>query len=395
MRAEFNAIDVGCGDCLFLILENEDRSFHIMIDCENYDKAKNYVVNRLHNRIDLLIITHIDKDHLPGVTDMIYSNQNLQIGKILFNCYQREPAGEKDLLTEEAKNRLLELKGNIPVIADAIDSKIDSEHARLLSEAILGYEARTGRKIWERNYITTNSPDLLLGEWGKIKFLSPSQEYLNELDKQFRRMFRNIMYDEIDDKEYEENASIYEIMMHYINQETTLSNAPDSKISSISIYTEENFRAIGLKEGQERRIENKSSIAFAWEYQNVPRMLFFGDAEAQLLAEQIKAKYQNRPLLLDLIKVSHHGSYTNTSNALLGEIDAKYYVLSGGKGTTPNIRTMAKIIVRPLMNGMDRRVLYYTKKTPSISEIISNKDRLTTLPNFEFKHNEQPIVFTY
>lgn len=56
MRAEFNAIDVGCGDCLFLILENNDRSFHIMIDCENYDKAKDYIVNRLHNKIDLLTV---------------------------------------------------------------------------------------------------------------------------------------------------------------------------------------------------------------------------------------------------------------------------------------------------------------------------------------------------
>lgn len=97
MKAEFNAIDVGCGDCLFLLLDNEGMSFNIMVDCENYDKAKDYTINRLHNHIDLLIVTHIDKDHIPGVTDMINTNEYLYIGNISFNCYQRAPLGEKDV----------------------------------------------------------------------------------------------------------------------------------------------------------------------------------------------------------------------------------------------------------------------------------------------------------
>lgn len=400
MKVEFNAIDVGCGDCLFLLLENEGATFNIMIDCENYDKAKDYIKNRLHNKIDLLIVTHIDKDHVPGVTDMINKNSDIIINKILFNCYQREPIGDKDVLPEKIRQRLLELKGNIPIIADAIDSKIDAEHARLLSEAILNYESRIGRKIWERSYITCDSPDLSLNEWGNIKFLSPSQEYLDELDILFKRMFRNLMFDDIDGKMYDENSSIFEIMMHYVIQENLLSHPLgtfDSKISSSSKspYTEENIRNVSLMEKPEPRIENKASIAFSWEYQGSPRMFFFGDADALLLEQQIKAKYPNRPIALDLIKISHHGSLTNTTKSLLDEIDAKYYVLSGGKGTTPNISTMAKIIVRPLIPGVDRRVLYYTKATPSIQKLINNKNRLNTFPNFDFTHNEQPIVFTY
>ncbi|SDG70828.1 hypothetical protein SAMN05216518_1564 [Bacteroidales bacterium KHT7] len=400
MRVEFNAIDVGCGDCLFLLLENEGATFNIMIDCGNYDKAKDYIMNGLHNKIDLLIVTHIDNDHVPGLTDMINKNSDIIINKILFNCYQREPIGDKDVLTDEAKHRLLELKGNIPIIADAIDSKIDAEQARLLSEAILNYESRIGRKIWERSYITCDSPDLSLNEWGNIKFLSPSQGYIEELDILFKRMFRNLMFDDIDGKMYDENSSIYEIMMHYMIQENLLSHPLgtfDSKISSSSKspYTEESIRNESLKEKPEPRIENKASIAFAWEYQGCPKMFFFGDADALLLERQIKAKYTNRPIALDLIKISHHGSLTNTTKSLLNEIDAKYYVLSGGKGSTPNISTMAKIIVRPLIPGVDRRVLYYTKATPSIKEFINNKNNLNTLPDFDFIRNEHPIIFTY
>lgn len=400
MKVEFNAIDVGCGDCLFLLLENEGMTFNIMIDCGNYDKAKDYIMNRLHNKIDLLIVTHIDNDHVPGVTDMLNKNTDIKINKILFNCYQREPIGDKDILTEETKHRLVELKGNIPIIADAIDLKIDGKHACLLSEAILNYESRIGRKIWERTYITCDSPDLDLNGWGNIKFLSPSQGYLDELDILFKRMFRNLMFDDIDGKTYDENSSIYEIMMHYVIQENLLDHpfdAFDSKISSSSdsLYTVDGIRTISMKEGQEQRIENKASIAFAWEYQDSPRMFFFGDADASLLEQQIKAKYPIRPVALDLIKISHHGSLTNTTNSLLNEIDAKYYVLSGGKGSTPSNSTMAKIIIRPLILGVDSRVLYYTKATPSILEMINNKNKLDTLPYFEFKHNEQPIVFRY
>lgn len=398
MRAEFKAIDVGCGDCLFLSLSNKMASFNIMIDCQNYDKAKDYVINKLHNHIDFLIVTHIDNDHVPGVTDMINKNKDLYIGQILFNCYQREPLGEKDTLPEKTKQRLLELKDNIPIIADAIDAKIGSDDARLLSEAILRYEERSNRKVWKRDYITCNS-DVQLGEggeWGTLKFLSPSQAHLDELDVQFRRMFRNLMYGDLGDKQYEENVSIYELMVLYVNQQASLEGNQYTKIASMSKYTENALRKICLREGKETRIENKTSIAFAWDYDDKPRMMFFGDAAAPQLVEQIRIKYSNLPLLLDLIKVSHHGSFNNTSNELLQLIDAQYYVLSGGKGnSTPHLITMGKIIQRPLPNGVNNRIIYYTKKTPSIAEIISNQCNLNTLPNFEFRHNDNTIVFTY
>lgn len=66
---------------------------------------------------------------------------------------------ERCFLPEDIKQRLKELKSNIPIISDAIDTKIDSEHAPLLSEAIINYESRTGHKVWERYYITCDTPD--------------------------------------------------------------------------------------------------------------------------------------------------------------------------------------------------------------------------------------------
>lgn len=185
-------------------------------------------------------------------------------------------------------------------------------------------------------------------------------------------------------------------MLQYINQQASLEGSQDTKIASMSTYDKNALQKISLLEGKETRIENKTSIAFAWDYDDKPRMMFLGDAAAPQLVEQIKEKYSNLPLLLDLIKVSHHGSFNNTSNELLQLIDAQYYVLSGGKGnSTPHLSTMAKIILRPLPNGVNNRVIYYTKETSSIAEIVSNQSNLKTLPNFEFRHNDNTIAFTY
>ena len=62
-----------------------------MIDCGKYTKEIDvYVRNSLKNKIDYLIVTHIDNDHINGLIKMLTQNPNLIIEHIIYNCYQGE-----------------------------------------------------------------------------------------------------------------------------------------------------------------------------------------------------------------------------------------------------------------------------------------------------------------
>ena len=70
MKAKVRTFQSGCGDCIFLILEDEKsgESFHIMIDCGVFTpEIKAFVDHDLGLRIDMLIETHYDDDHIGGI----------------------------------------------------------------------------------------------------------------------------------------------------------------------------------------------------------------------------------------------------------------------------------------------------------------------------------------
>lgn len=300
MKALFKSIPVGIGDCLFLILNHDGEQFSIMIDCGKYNlSVKNFVRNELNLHIDLLIITHIDNDHVCGVTKMLKSEPDLFIGEVLFNSYQREPVKTSDILTPEQKDRIKRLKGNLDIIADIVgDSKVNAEDARLLSEAIINYEKNNGREIWIRTYITNITEDLNLGarsQFGKLVFLSPSATELQELDREFLHMFKALFYPN-KKEDFVNNTTIYELIIQYINRKDE-SEFEHEKISSDAALTPKFFEQMGQKQFTETTYSNKASMAFIWVYNDVPKMLFLGDASHERVCESLKAKFENLPLL--------------------------------------------------------------------------------------------------
>ena len=77
MKATIRTFQSGCGDCIFLILEDEKsgESFHIMIDCGVFTpKIKAFVEHDLGLRIDMLIVTHYDDDHIAGIIKIPYTH---------------------------------------------------------------------------------------------------------------------------------------------------------------------------------------------------------------------------------------------------------------------------------------------------------------------------------
>lgn len=116
MTATFKTFYSGIGDCIFLLLKKKEKQYVIMVDCGVFEEPiKKFVQEELAKKIDLLIVTHIDNDHIEGVKTML-NDPEMKVGRIIFNCYQRNVLGEKRRLNKYQKERLLAIENEIGLI---------------------------------------------------------------------------------------------------------------------------------------------------------------------------------------------------------------------------------------------------------------------------------------
>lgn len=180
MKATIKTFESGAGDCEFFILRDEqtNQSLHLMIDCNILtNEIKGYIVNVLNKRIDYLIITHVDSDHIDGFTNMFKDQdlQNLTVNHLLFNCFQ--PQSENIVpIPIELKDKL----EKVPFLLPQIDS--EGEHkTNGANAASFIYQLNRHpqiKKAWRKEPIVLGTIIPLGNNRGQLHFLSPTQEDL-------------------------------------------------------------------------------------------------------------------------------------------------------------------------------------------------------------------------
>lgn len=388
----FKTINVGKGDCIMFYLKNNGHELHIMVDCGQYNQeVKDFVEEKFHNRIDYLIVTHIDDDHIVGVNAMLLSNPNLSIGLILYNCYQRT----YDKLAEWDKAMVANIKriyADVPVVIDMLEYKISAESSKLLANTILSNES--WKNAWQRDFITTQSPTLELGDdFGKVTFLSPSMNALNALDKVYRDLFWQHLYKVKDvNVGYKKEECIYEALLRcYLEN---VQNEEDVDIAEVKLDE------ICLIEARNKALSkqsetNAASIAFVWEHAD-HRVLVLGDSDPSQICESLSELYkeQNMPILYDLVKVSHHGSAHGTSLELMEKIDSEHFILTGGSKRAPSLETLARIILKPLPNGVGIREIMYNRENEILEKLSSIENSIKEKYHFSVeKINEYELSY--
>ena len=392
MKYTFRTFFCGMGDCIFLMLENGCHTLNIMVDCGKYiDEIDNFVKTELKNKIDYLIVTHIDNDHINGLITMLTKNSDLIIGNIIYNCYQRlikNAIPWTDKMTENVSR----LYGKLPIVIDMISQDINEEKAVTLAECILRKEE--WNRTWQREYVTDESPAIqLANNMGRIIFLSPSQAALDQLDKKYRKLFWQQLYKQ-KEEEYEKEETIYEALMRIAqldeDEEIKEENVNDCTINE---HTLKQYACQSLSKMDDN---NMASIAFVWEHQG-HRILFMGDADPTQVSKAIEEAYKDetKPIIFDLIKVSHHGSAHSTSKELMNMADSERFFFTGGAKERPSLQTLGRIITNPLPDGIEYRDIRYNRHNVILKKLADLSVEEKNSLHIKVNDNQNSYEFSY
>lgn len=383
MKATIKTFPCNEGDCIFMKLEDTDAhtSYHIMVDCGGLTSdIVDYIVNTFNERIDLLVATHIDSDHIDGITAMLFDSRlkDLQIDKIIYNCYQNVSNGARMATPTDIVEKM-DMISNI--VGDDSDTHISVKTSVSLGVAIAKNDHL--KNVWNKEPITEDTEPLNLGDkWGVIKFLAPTQSALDDLYSTFRKEYASVTGCRIPESPYED----WECMIELLVKLDSLRNRRfyGKKISSL-LLDEGGFLDARKAETNDSSLTtaNKASIAFVWEC-NGHRVLFLGDARCPIVAKNIQRLYGEEKQVFDAVKIAHHGSKFNTNTDFSEKVDAHTYFLTGGSETIGHdMECLSKLLFR-MEHDKFHRQLRYNVETHTIQELKSDQIKeLRDKYNFE------------
>lgn len=378
MKCFFRSFDAGIGDCnVIRLIKDDGTQYAIMVDCGKYTQAiKEYVRDVLHNHIDLLIATHIDGDHILGLTKMLNNHEGLLVDNIWYNSYRRINIKNRIGLNEQQKKILEQIKQALPVEFDAINYReISNTQGKSLAKAILEKEALY--RVWRTDYITDQTKDFILPNgFGKIVLLGPKPEALLAIEEKFKNAFDEYFM-QIWNESIECGEELQELLIRLIDY--LQCSIKKKTVASIKepIHNAAFVRNAAKDETLDDSDTNYSSIAFMLEC-NGHKIAMLGDAFASTIEDTIVKKYRDdeKPIACEAIKVSHHGSNGNNSNTLCNLISSHRYFIPGGKGTEyPTWGTFGRIVEN---NKDEYPKLVVFSHTCDMTELInglSSKDK--------------------
>ena len=386
MQLLYHNIPVDNGDCHFIRLIDGEDQYVIMVDCGSFNNpVQAYIESECRKHIDILVVTHIDDDHIKGVITMLnkYKDDDVfQIDKIWFNSYQSTGEEETRKLTPEETEVILRLKSDLKHKLKPYTGEISTNQSMTLAETILSvpkYE-----KAWNLRAITTSTPVQRLGRWGKISFVSPSPERLKDLMKDYAKWIYEHLYRKLGANEkYEGSENIFEILVQYADANKHILS--EGQISAAETLTESLLREKSKPSRLDDSPTNGSSIAFVWK-KGRHRILMLGDAWADevtrgLLKAFSKGRY---PLLFDFVKVSHHASAANTTSTLLDHIESMDWFISGYTNSKKeHLKTVSRIILQPFIsNRVNMRNLHFNCKTDDYKTLSEADEALKNSLHF-------------
>ncbi|MER2121411.1 MAG: MBL fold metallo-hydrolase [Solibacillus sp.] len=309
------------GDCFIISFGDSNNVKNILVDggrtIPSYLALKRQLeeISKKGQFIDLLILTHIDDDHIAGLIRLFKDSKidKSIIKEVWFNS--KEVLSSYFYGVQQEDTHLKVQVHN--------DSEISYTQGISLSK-LLENNNLSNQKVIKSGFKEC------LGE-ATIEVLSPNQEQLEKLLVDWERVFPT-----------------------YNSEDTLVASTSNSNdySSSIEELIKNEFK-------EDKDIVNGSSIAFLLTFKE-KSILMLGDSFSSIVTENIKGKLNGGRLSIDLVKVSHHGSKHNTSTDFLELIECKNFLIStnGRSHGHPSKETLVKIANRFKQDNTKTRLYF-------------------------------------
>ena len=301
------------GDCLILTYGSDAAPKRVLIDGgrkATYADLKAHVETLPANQraFELLIITHVDRDHIEGVLEMLADTARpMTFKEVWFNGYHHLQDGDFEAFGAVQGERLTE------------------QLELLVSNGTLCWNSSFGPNRQKATALAEDGAptDVQLDDGLILTLLSPSRAKLLALEPRWRAeceaagIIAGLAGRDPDPEGFESFAAI-----------------------DIAALAEEPFQ-------EDPSEPNGSSIAVLAQYDG-KRVLLSGDAHPGLLVDSLQCFANGGgPVKLDAFKVSHHGSRKNISKELLAAIDCPRFLFStnGSYFDHPDPVAVCRVIV--------------------------------------------------
>ncbi len=333
------------GDC-FLLEFGEGVSRYILIDggpgkiYETHLKEKLKDIRANDGKLDLVINSHVDTDHIIGLLDLLAENlyrkesdltDVINIDQLWFNSFSNTIGEGTNIEAEINRIMVTSHSTRSAAVGDlAIQAIKDGNKFRILA---LQNRIPINTDLPKGLICVDDKPDPHQIDNLTIKIVGPTRDNLKELQSKW-----------ID----------------------WLNNHPDE--TSWDTY----FNAMA-----DSSYKNLSSIMILVEAHE-KKVLFTGDGRGDHLLDGLKKVGlldQNGKMHVDVFKIPHHGSDQNITRGFLGKITADTYLISGnGKHDNPDYNTLKWIVQNAKKQNRNIKI-FVTNKTENTEKILADYDK--------------------
>lgn len=337
------------GDCLWIEYGDPGALHRLIIDGGTSPTFRESLKDRIEKlppdqrRFDLLIVTHVDIDHIGGVLKLLEDHQRLGIefDDVWFNPFV-DPA---DLPTADES------------VLGYIEGEILTEQLR--TSGWHWNEAFGGKAVCVPEVGPLPSHDLPGGM--TLTLISPTPHEIELLRAHWRDVVRDAgLIPGVPGDPLAEMAHRRGIKLE---DEDALLGGKEKPLIDVDALAETPFVP-------DRAVPNASSIALVAEFDG-RRCLLAGDAYSPVMEASLrkwKTNANDKVLPLDVLKMPHHGSGGNITNDLLGMVRCSRYLFStnganfGISPGHPDEEAVARVL-RHGRSGDRESILYFNYRS--------------------------------
>ena len=305
-------------------------------------------LEELHREPDLMVLTHYDDDHIGGLIQYIKfcaKYDRLPAKEVWANCATYVDTTE----TEEVVQK-------IPPYVDQVDENGNTVRIYIQQSPAQGVRFARLVEYFQFNQELVWRDNLIEGVGKQFPFATIEVVSPTERGRQLAIGKQEIAAAKM-------NAKASGLM----GGEIKMDMPKPEVILPLEELAKNNPKPPSEKANSE--VANAASIAFILRCEGLS-VLMLGDCYPHNVVAYLRKRgySESKPLVVDYVKISHHGSMHNTSNELLDLIKCNHYIIStnGDKFGHPDREVFAHILCHPKRNRAEKVHLYFNSDIPSL-----------------------------